>query len=228
MAQHPADRFEQQRRALVEEIKQEVHSLRQMLGKSSLDPAVIDAISRVPRHEFVGVHQETLAYINHPLPIGYQQTISQPFIVALMTDLLGSGARGTVLEIGTGSGYQAAVLAELAARVYSVEIVEVLAESARERLQRLGYDNVEVRAGDGHSGWPEHAPYDAIIVTAAARAVPPALVAQLRAGARLVIPIGEPGETQWLNVLHKDEAGRIATRSVLPVAFVPLTTGRRG
>ncbi len=222
MASSGGDAHARRRRALVKEIEQEVRSLQGLLGRAELDPRVMEALRRVPRHEFVGVQQRSLAYINHPLPIGHQQTISQPFIVALMTDLLGVGAEARVLEIGTGSGYQAAVLAEIVAEVYSVEFIDTLARSARERLERLGYSNVAIKSGDGREGWPEHAPYDGIVVTAAARSVPGALLEQLGHGARLVIPIGAPGQAQSLDVVEWDEAGNTVTRSVLPVAFVPL------
>ena len=167
-----------------------------------------------------------LAYLNRPLSIGHGQTISQPFIVAVMTDLLALAPESRVLEIGTGCGYQTAVLAELAARVYTVEMIAPLAEAARERLQRLGYKNVEFRTGDGREGWPENAPYDAIIVTAAARDRPDALVGQLASGGRMVAPVGRSGLTQRLMLIEKDAEGRIAESGRLPVAFVPLVGGR--
>ncbi len=163
---------------------------------------------------------------NRPLPIGHGQTISQPYIVALMTELLAPKAGDVVLEVGTGSGYQAAVLAELGARVYTIEIVPPLANSAALRLEQLGYSNVEVRLGDGYYGWPEHAPFDGIIVTAAANAIPPPLIEQLKPGGRMLIPVGAPFSAQELIVLVKDTKGKVSTRSVLPVAFVPLTGSR--
>ncbi len=195
-------------------------------GRSGLSPAVLGALARVPRHQFVPAAQVPYAYENRPLPIGHGQTISQPYIVALMTDLLDLPPAAAVLEVGTGSGYQAAVLAELAGRVYSIEIVEPLAREARERLDRLGYRNVVTRVGDGYAGWPEHAPFDGILVTAAPDHVPPALLAQLKPGARLVIPVGETGLTQSLKVIEKAADGTLSERDVLPVRFVPLTRER--
>lgn len=192
-------------------------------GKAVLDERVKEAISRVPRHEFVPKEAMALAYNNGPLAIGWGQTISQPFIVALMTDLLNTRPDHTVLEIGTGSCYQAAVLAQLVHRVYSVEIIEGLAQQAGDRLQRLGYTNVRLRTGDGYYGWSEHAPYDAIIATAAVSRVPPALVKQLKPGARLVIPVGQACFYQQLTVVEKKDGGAIDTKEVLGVAFVPLT-----
>ena len=177
----------------------------------------------VPRHIFVPDELQDSAYANHPLPIGHGQTISQPYIVALMTDLIQPGPEDVILEVGTGSGYQAAILSRLVKQVYSLEIIEALAEQACRRLQRLGYDNVEVRSGNGRLGWPEHAPYDAILVAAATPAIPPALVAQLKPGGRLVIPLGAAHEAQELRVLDKDLQGRLHEHGVLPVAFVPLT-----
>jgi len=177
----------------------------------------------VPRHAFLPDALRLAAYANRPLPIGHQQTISQPYIVALMTDLLDPEADGRVLEIGTGSGYQAAVLSKLVKQVYTLEVVAALAEQASERLRRLGYGNVEVRQGDGHAGWPEHAPYDGIIVTAAAPEVPPVLIEQLKPGGRLLIPVGNRYSGQELLLIEKDRHGRLRQESVLPVIFVPLT-----
>lgn len=179
-------------------------------------------MAAVPRERFVPAHLQHAAYDNAPLPIGEGQTISQPFMVALMTDLLAPGPEAIVLEVGTGSGYQAAVLSRLVRRVYSIERVPSLATAAAARLAELGYDNVEVRQGDGYDGWPEHAPYNGIVVTAAAQHVPPPLLAQLKPGGRLVIPAGEPYVGQELVLLIKEEAGTFSTRHVLPVAFVPL------
>jgi protein-L-isoaspartate(D-aspartate) O-methyltransferase len=190
-----------------------------------MSPRVRAAMAKVLRHAFVPVDEVRLAYANIPLPIGLGQTISQPYIVAIMTDLLDVEPDDVVLEVGAGSGYQAAVLAELAARVYTIEIVEELAERARERLERLGYDNVEVRVGDGYDGWAEHAPYDAIIVTAAAPVVPPPLLEQLKPGGRMVIPLGEAWAAQDLVRVEKDADAQVRERSLLPVAFVPLTRG---
>lgn len=180
----------------------------------------------VPRHLFVPEELRAHAYDDSPLPIGEGQTISQPYIVALMTDLLDPQPGHSVLEIGTGSGYQAAILSQLVRQVYSIEVIPELAAEASERLQRLGYRNVSVKAGDGNAGWPEHAPYDGIIVTAAAAKVPAALLAQLRNGGRMVIPVGESG-SQELVLIEKSASGAIAERSILPVAFVPLVAGSR-
>ena len=208
---------------LLDEIRAEVHETRQYTGRAALATRVLDAFADVPRHAFLPETLRAAAYINRPLPIGHSQTISQPYIVALMTDLLDPEADDVVLEIGTGSGYQAAVLAKLVRQVYTLEIVAALAEQARERLQRLSYANVEVSQGDGHAGWPEHAPYDAIIVTAAAPEIPPALIEQLKPGGRLAIPVGSRYGGQDLLLLRKDQQGRIRQNSVLPVIFVPLT-----
>jgi protein-L-isoaspartate(D-aspartate) O-methyltransferase len=180
----------------------------------------------VPRHEFVPKEERRAAYRNRPLPIGHGQTISQPFIVALMTDLLRLKADSRVLEVGTGSGYQAAVLAVLAGEVYSIEIVEALGLRASRTLKRLGFANVETKIGDGYAGWPEHAPYDGIIVTAAPDHVPPALVEQLKPGGRLVIPVG--GLSQDLIVIEKQPDGRTTSKEVIPVRFVPMTRGKEG
>jgi len=212
-----------QRRAMVEDIERMVRATSRSIGKSRLDDAVMRAMAEVPRHEFVPPEYRVLAYANRPLPIGEGQTISQPYLVALMTDHAAVDADSVVLEIGTGSGYQAAVLAEIAAEVYTIEIVEPLGRRAAATLERLGYDNVSVRIGDGYVGWPEAAPFDAIIVTAAPEEVPTPLIEQLAPGGRLVIPVGAPGSTQSLRVLEKDAAGQITERDVLPVAFVPFT-----
>jgi protein-L-isoaspartate(D-aspartate) O-methyltransferase len=187
------------------------------------DEEVLRAMRTVPRHRFVPPDLLSQAYEDRPLPIGHGQTISQPYIVAFMTELLGVGPEDRVLEIGTGSGYQAAVLAEIVAQVFTIEIVEPLARSARARLEELEYANVVVREGDGYYGWQEHAPYDAIIVTAAASHVPPPLLEQLRAGARMVIPVGPPFQVQTLMLIEKRADGRIEQRSLMPVRFVPFT-----
>jgi protein-L-isoaspartate(D-aspartate) O-methyltransferase len=210
---------------LLDDIRYEVRQTRELTGRPVLDSRVFDALRRVPRHAFVGDDLQDRAYANHPLPIGYGQTISQPYIVALMTDLIRPRDDAVVLEIGTGSGYQTAVLAELVRQVYSLEIVDELAVAARARLHRLGYANVEVRSGNGRLGWPEHAPYDAIVVTAAPTAIPPPLIEQLKPGGMLVIPVGERifGQELWL--INKDEGGRIDEARILPVAFVPLIGG---
>ena len=190
-----------------------------------LDGRVLDAMRAVPRHEFVPTPERAHAYDDRPLPIGHGQTISQPYIVALMTDLLAVEPGDAVFELGTGSGYQAAVLAELGARVHTVEIVAPLAAAAAERLARLGYGGVAARAGDGYDGWPERAPVDGIVVTAAATHVPPPLVRQLRPGGRMVIPVGPAFMVQQLLLVEKDADGTVRTRVLLPVAFVPLTGG---
>ena len=213
------------RDALLAEIQSEAAMTAGETGRRTFAPRVMQALADVRREEFVPANERDYAYDNIPLPIGLGQTISQPFIVALMTELLDLKGEESVLEIGTGSGYQAAVLARLARQVYSVEVVEPLANEARARLRRLGYANVEVRHGDGWQGWPEHAPYDAIIVTAAAAQMPKALVAQLKPGGRMVIPVGDSGWGQNLVVVAKDAAGHVRERSVLPVAFVPMVRG---
>lgn len=195
-------------------------------GLARMSPAVRAALGKVERHRLVPPAEVSRAYRNHPLPIGAGQTISQPYIVALSTDLLDLKSHHVVLDVGTGSGYQAAVLAEIAARVYSIELVESLGRSAARRLEELGYGNVEVRIGDGYKGWPEKAPFDAIVVTAAAPEVPKALVEQLKPGGRLVIPVGGDGAMQYLKVLTKRADGGLDERRVLPVRFVPLVPGK--
>jgi len=208
---------------MVEDIEEVVRETRHFIGKNALDPRVMAAMAQVPREEFVPPDAKHAAFYNGPLPIGHGQTISQPYIVALMTDLLEPKADDVILEIGTGSCYQAAVLSLLVKQVYTVEIIAALAEEAEARLRRLKFANIATRTGDGYYGWPEHAPYDGIIVTAAAPYIPEPLVGQLKPGGRLVIPVGAPYADQELLVVEKDEAGNIATRSVLAVAFVPLT-----
>ena len=215
------DRFGE-RTALVDEIER-YGRLDPPPGKRGFDERVLEALRKVERHRFVPESQQSEAYANHPLPIGHGQTISQPYIVALMTDLVDPQPGDAVLEVGTGSGYQAAVLAQLVDRVYSIEIIEPLSEQARERLQRLGYDNVETRLGDGYFGWEEQAPFDAIVVTAAASHVPPPLIAQLKPGGRMVIPVGGRFAVQYLLLVEKTEAGETITRQVTAVRFVPLT-----
>jgi protein-L-isoaspartate(D-aspartate) O-methyltransferase len=195
-------------------------------GRPRFSEAVMAAMGKVPRHRFVPALQDIFAYDNRPLPIGEGQTISQPYIVALMTDLLDPKPTDTVLEVGTGSGYQAAVLAELVAKVYTVEIVEALGLRAKQVLGELEYRNVEVRVGDGYGGWPAAAPFDAIIVTAAPAAVPQPLIDQLKPGGRMVIPVGAPSDVQHLLLVEKQSDGRTTTRRALPVRFVPLTRDR--
>ena len=196
-------------------------------GLARMSAPVRRALARVERHRLVPPHGARAAYENRPLPIGHGQTISQPYIVAVSTDLLGLEGGERVLDVGTGSGYQAAVLAEIAAQVYSIEIVPQLAEAARERLSALGYRNIEVRVGDGYAGWPEQAPFDAIIVAAAAPEVPRALVAQLKPGGRLVIPVGGAWTGQALRVVTRRAEGGHDEKDVLPVRFVPLVPGPR-
>ena len=208
---------------MLDAIRDSVRNSVDYTGRAQLSTRVMDAMGAVAREEFVLPQYRHLAYQNTPLPIEAGQTISQPLIVALMTDLLDPQPDDVVLEVGTGSGYQAAVLAHLVKHVYSVEIVEDLAEDAAEVLQRLDYTNVTVRAGDGYAGWPQHAPFDGIIVTAAAGEIPPPLLRQLKPGGKLVIPVGEEHGYQELLLVEVDEAGEISRQSVLPVRFVPLT-----
>ncbi len=220
---HAETNFAAQRDALVRVVEQDVVATSQYTGIDALDAKVRDALRAVPRHLFVPQRLHASAYDNRPLPIGEGQTISQPYIVAMMTQLADLDDGERVLEIGTGSGYQAAVLAEIADHVYTIEIIDALAERAATTLESLGYANVSVRAGDGYLGWPEHAPFDAILVTAAPETVPEPLIEQLAVGGRLVIPVGPEGRTQSLQVLQKDDNGDVATRDVLPVRFVPFT-----
>jgi protein-L-isoaspartate(D-aspartate) O-methyltransferase len=215
-----AQDFDAERAALVAEIVRDIAASRPA-GKAALDPRVVQALSQVPRHRFVPEGLQGMAYQDTPLPIGNGQTISQPYIVALMTELADIDAAEVVLEIGTGSGYQAAVLAEIAREVYTIEIIAPLGQHATEVLKELGYDNVYVRIGDGYAGWPEKAPFDAILVTAAPEVVPPALVEQLKVGGRLVIPVGAEYATQTLRVLEKLSSGELTTTDVIPVRFVP-------
>jgi len=220
------DPYARERAALLQEIAAMARDTGAETGRAVFSARVMAAMAKVPRHRFVPATYSALAYANRPLPIGHGQTISQPYIVALMTELLDSKAGDVVLEIGTGSGYQAAVLAELVASVYSIEIIEPVGKNAAALLQQLGYKNIETRIGDGYNGWPERAPFDAVIVTAAAGRVPPALVAQLKPGGRLVIPVGGEGEVQFLHVMVKQADGSISTRRSLPVRFVPLTRNK--
>jgi protein-L-isoaspartate(D-aspartate) O-methyltransferase len=215
----------QQRRRLLDQIADDAVMTGSNTGRSVFSAKVMAAIGRVDRHRFVPDGQAYYAYENHPLPIGHGQTISQPYIVALMTDLLDLNASDRVLEIGTGSGYQAAVLAELAEHIYSVEIVAELGMQARAKLLEMGYNNVSVKIGDGWDGWPEHAPYDAIIVTAAPEDIPPALVQQLKPGGKIVIPLDSTFGSQDLILAEKQTDGSLVTRRLLPVRFVPLVGG---
>ena len=218
------DVYARNREQMVTEIAAMARETRRETGREEFSAPVMNAMRKVERHRFVAPDQVGAAYRNHPLPIGSGQTISQPYIVALTTDLIEPSTDHRVLEIGTGSGYQAAVLAEIVDRVYSVEIVEPLAREAQQRLQALGYRNVDVRVGDGHRGWPQFAPYDGIVVTAAALQVPEALVAQLKPGGRMVIPVGPPNRSQDFVLIHKQADGTVSRRVVLQVRFVPMTT----
>ena len=191
-------------------------------GRGVADPAVLREMSKVPRHLFVDAALRDQAYDDHPLPIGEGQTISQPYVVALMTEALQVGPGDRVLEIGTGSGYQAAVLAGIVKEVYTIEIIKGLADRAGATLARLGYRNVHVRSGDGYGGWPEHAPFDAIIITAAADHIPRPLMDQLREGGRLIVPLGSPGRVQTLSLATK-QRGALSVGKIIPVAFVPMT-----
>jgi protein-L-isoaspartate(D-aspartate) O-methyltransferase len=216
--------FAVERAAMIRTIATYAAEVSSAIGRDRIAPEVLDAMSIVPRHEFVpdGLRHE--AYADRPLPIGYGQTISQPFIVALMTDLLQVGPNDVVLEVGTGSGYQVAVLARLVRKVYSIEIVPALADAAEQRLQRLGYRNVTIRQGDGYYGWEETAPFDGIIVTAAVSQIPPPLIAQVKPGRRIVIPVGGPFALQYLVLVEVDGDKKARTRQLLPVRFVPLAS----
>ena len=217
------DDFAEQRGQMVEAVEQHAGSAGAALDGEPLDPAVLQVMNDVPRHEFVPEDVRGEAYQDRPLPIGYGQTISQPFIVGLMTDLLDLEDGDKVLEVGTGSGYQAAVLSPLADQVYSIEIVPELGATAEQALERVGYANVETKVGDGYYGWPEHAPFDAIVVTAAANHIPPPLIEQLKPGGHMIIPVGSAFFSQQLVLVEKKEDGKITTRQLLPVRFVPLT-----
>ncbi len=210
--------------AFKERVKERARMVtRQIQARDVNDPNVLKAMRIVPRHAFVRPTEQRFAYIDNPLPIDYDQTISQPYIVAFMTDALKLKPNSKVLEIGTGSGYQAAVCAEIAQQVYTIEIVEGLAKSAKERLKKLGYPNVFVRAGDGYFGWPNKAPFDAIIGTAAAGRVPPPLIEQLKPGGRMILPCGSPYGFQFLVLITKDKKGNLHKSNVMPVRFVPMT-----
>jgi len=218
-----SDEYHRQRSKLVDTIKTEVQLTAHYLGRDTLNPTVLKALGTVPRHEFVPKLYRSRAYQNQPLPIGYGQTISQPYIVAIMTDLLDPKSSDRVLEIGTGSGYQAAILSELVAQVYTIEIIPLLGSEADQRLRRLGYQNIHTRIGDGYYGWPDQGPFDGIVVTAAASHIPPPLIEQLKPGGRMIIPVGSPFLTQQLVLITKQLDNRITTEQLLPVRFVPLT-----
>jgi len=223
---HAADDYARQRQQMVADIKDMAAYTAGHTGREAFADQVMQAMMKVPRHEFVPNEVKSHAYVNSAMPIGMDQTISQPYIVALMTDLAGVDQNSNVLEVGTGSGYQAAVLAELVNHVYTIEIIEALGLRAEQDLQRLDYQNVTVRIGDGYAGWPEQAPFDAILVTAAIEKVPQPLLDQLKPGGRLVIPLGKPRSAQSLTLVEKTADDKIVYHEILPVAFVPLTGDR--
>lgn len=221
------DTYAESREQMIRQIEQDARNRAAELDDGKLDEAILEAMRKVPREAFVPPTRKAEAYQNRPLPIGYGQTISQPYIVAVMTDLLRLKPTDKVLEIGTGSGYQAAVAAQLAKQVYSIEIIEPLAKKAKKRLARLGYKNIKTKMGDGYYGWKEHAPYDAIIVTAAATHIPPPLIQQLKPGGRMVIPVGSRFATQQLLLVEKDKNGEVRSRQMMPVTFVPFVRGHK-
>jgi len=213
--------FEVLRQHMLAEISAETFHVSDLIGKTALDERVMMAMGKVPRHEFVPIELRRYAYANVPLPIGFDKTISQPFIVALMSDLLDISADDAVLEIGTGLGYQAAILAQLARKVYSIEIIEELGRQARQRLHRQGFTNIELKIANGYQGWSEHAPFDKVIVTAAPDLIPPPLIHQLKAGGKMVVPAGLP-DAQQLVVVEKHGNGRVTVREILQVQFSQL------
>src|SRR6267378_1936444 len=226
MSASEAQDFAAQRSRMVAEVEAMYAETRRETGLAAMSPAVRAAIGKVERHRLIPREQQGSAYANRPLPIGSGQTISQPYIVALSTDLLLPKASDVVLEVGTGSGYQAAVLAEAVKQVYTIELIEGLGRAAAQKLAEMGYRNVEVRIGDGYAGWPDKGPFDGIIVTAAAPRIPPALVAQLKPGGRMVIPVGGDGFIQYLKLVTKRADGGYDERDVIPVRFVPLVPGK--
>lgn len=207
---------------MIADIEAGVAITRKMIGKDRLDNRVMTAMRQVPREEFVPPDLRDAAFRDGALPVGHGQTISQPYIVALMTDMLELTENSVVLEIGTGTGYQAAILASLARQVYSIERIPALAQAAQQRLEDMGYDNIEIHCADGYQGWPQKAPFDGIVVTAAAPFIPPALIDQLKPDGRMVIPVGMPGMHQELMLVTRDRVGETHTRSLIGVAFVPL------
>ena len=215
--------FATMKQQMVELIAAHAFFAREQIGKETLGNRIMDVMGKVPRHEFVPVELTPYAYADQPLPIGFDKTISQPFIIALMTDLIDIQPTDSVLEIGTGLGYHAAILAELAANVFTVEIVEELAEQAVKRLKPLGYTNIEARIGNGEYGWPEHAPFDKIVVCAASELIPAVLITQLRPGGKMIVPTGMP-DSQALLLVEKNAEGRIKTKEILPVRFALLET----
>ncbi len=215
--------YTERRHKMVDRIEQEVALTSKYIDRELLAPVVIEAMGSVPRHQFVPDGQRSYAYENRPLSIGYGQTISQPYIVALMTNLARLKPGGKVLEIGTGSGYQAAILAELTDKVFTIEIVEELGKEVRQRFDRLGYERIQSRVGDGYYGWESEAPFDVILVTAASSHVPPSLIKQLRPGGRMIIPLGGRFQVQQLMLIEKTPQGEIRSKQILPVRFVPLT-----
>lgn len=221
--QEDEKQFALARAGLMKAIEADVAATSSHIGADRLDPAVMKAMGAVKRHRFVPEKFIDRAYDNHPLPIGYGQTISQPYIVALMSNLLALKTGDRVLEVGTGSGYQAAVLVEMGMTVYSIEIIRPLAETAKQRLVAEGYDRVDVTIGDGYFGWEKHGPFDGIIVTAAADHIPPPLLSQLKNGGRMVVPVGGQFSVQQLVLVTKGDDGTLSTRQILPVRFVPLT-----
>ena len=217
--------FERERRQMLADIEADVALTRELTGRDHLDERIMAAMYQVHREDFVPDSQRHASFRDGALPVGYGQTISQPYIVALMTDLLDLEADSVVLEIGSGTGYQTAILAQLASKVYSIERIPELAQAAQQRLTDLGYDNVEIHCADGSLGWPENAPFDGIIVTAAAASIPPALLAQLKPGGRMVIPVGLPNMHQDLMLITRDQQGKTQQSKILGVAFVPLVEG---
>ena len=222
------EQFDELRRHMVMEIASTTVMVGERIGKYNLDARVMEVMGKVARHDFVPLELQPYAYLNRPIPIGYDKTISQPFIVALMTDFLQVGKQDVVLEIGTGLGYQSAVLSHLAHKVYSIELIDALAEQAVKRLARAGCTNVEVKVGNGCLGWPEHAPFDRIIATAAPELIPPSLMHQLKPGGRMVIPAGLPDSQQLILVEKSARDGTLATREILPVSFSALEGAESG